>query len=422
MSLIKKRNTIAPAEGNTFFETLFEICTYLLLTGYFLFYDNRSLQLVFVCIGLAGSALLFFSKAYLSKLKLPLNTIWYLIFFVLAELSALWAHSPENAANSYFRLMIIMLVIGLGITQYIDNVIQVERIIKIFVFASLTFSVAQFLFTPISNLTNGYLGSSIGGNNTNTFGYIVTIAAIASFFFAYIKNLKSYYFFTIFSIICCFLSSSRKSLIVTFVGIFLLILFSHKKKNRFAHLLVGVTLAFLVFILMFEDEVLYNIVGERFESMFDFFLVGNTSREGSLSLRTYFIEFAKILLKEKPVLGHGFANFVTIVDSESNLSMGYSAHNNYWEILADLGVVGFIIYYWFYFFLFIKFIIKMFKEKDNEILALALTLLICQFAFEYGLITMASFYPQIVMSLIYVCSYASNSKRKFHYSPGNNVR
>lgn len=417
MSLFKKRKPVVLTEGNALVETIYEICTFLLFTGYFLFYDNRGLQLAFVCIGLGGSALICISKSYISSLKFPVGTVWYLLFFGLAELSALWAISPENAASSYFRLMIVILFISLGITQYVDTTLHAERIVKIFIFSSSAFSLVQVLFTPMDAMLNGYLGSEIGGNNTNIYGYIVAVAAIASFYFAYIKNCKSYYLHAFFLAICCFMSSSRKSLIITFVGIFCLIVFAVRKKNRFLHLFCGFLATVAVFILMFEDDVLYNIVGKRFDSMLDFILTGSSTKEGSIALRSYFVEFAKILLKEKPFLGHGFSNFLTIIASESNLTMGYTAHNNYWEILADLGIIGFIVYYWFYLYLLIKLLFKLYRDKDNSILVLALTLLVCQVCFEFGLITMTSFYPQIVMSLIYVCTYASNSQRKFHYSP-----
>ncbi len=417
MSLFKKRKPASLTEGNALVDTIYEICTFLLFTGYFLFYDNRGLQLAFVCIGLGGTLLLFLSKVRTSRMKVPINTIWYLLFFFLAELSALWAHSPEDAIISYLRLMMVLLVIGFGITLYVDTTAQAERLIKVFVFSAFVFSAVQFFFTPLSDLLNGFFGSAVGDNNTNNYGYIVSVCTIITFYFAYIKNQKSYYIFVLFFIICCFLSSSRKSLIITFVGVFLLVFFSSNKRNRFFHIFIGLLFAVTFVILMFEDEFLYNVIGNRFDSMLKFLISGYNPKETSMSLRAYFIEFAKILLTEKPLLGHGFANFLTIIASEGNLDMGYTTHNNYWEILADLGVVGFITYYWFYLFIAIKLVIKMFKEKDNTLIPLAISLIISQFAVEYGLITMASFYPQIVMSLIYVCTYASNSQRKFHYSP-----
>lgn len=417
MSFSKQRRKAIWTEGATVSENLYEICLFLLFVGYFLFYDNRGFQLISVGIGLSGTLLLFFSKFYMSRLKTPLNTIWYLLFFFLAELSAMWAHSPEDAIISYLRLMMVLLVIGFGITLYVDTTLQAERMIKIFIASAFVFSAVQFFFTPIDDLLNGFFGSAVGDNNTNNYGYIVSVCTILSFYFAYIKNQKSYYIFALFFVICCFLSSSRKSLIITFVGIFLFVVFSSNKKNRFSHLFLGLIATSIFVVLMFENKFLYNIVGNRFDSMLNFLISGYNPKETSMSLRAYFIEFAKILLKEKPILGHGFANFLTIIATEGDLAMGYTTHNNFWEILADLGIVGFITYYWFYFFLAIKLVIKTFKKRENPLFPLALALIVCQFAVEYGLITMASFYPQIVISLIYVCSFASDSQRKFHYSP-----
>lgn len=43
----------------------------------------------------------------------------------------------------------------------------------------------------------------------------------------------------------------------------------------------------------------------------------------------------------------------------------YYLHNNYWEMLADGGIIGFIIYYWIYAFI-LKKMIKFRRLSDGE--------------------------------------------------------
>ncbi len=417
MSLFKKRKPVVLTEGNALVETIYEICTFLLFTGYFLFYDNRGLQLAFVCIGLGGSALICISKAYESRLKLPLNTIWYSLFFILAEVSAFWAHSPENATSRYLRLMLVLIAVSLGISQYADTTEHCEKLLRIFMFSSVIVSVAQLVFTPVSDWTDRFFGSEVGGNNPNTFGYVVAMGAIISFYFSYIKSKKLYYIFIPVLLMCSVFSSSRKSIGAIIFGIFLIILFSKSKKHRYIHLFLLGIFAIGVLILLFADEKLYRIIGWRFEAMLEYFTKSKVNVDTSLSMREYFIGFAQFLFKEKPIYGQGFANFAILLSTESQINAETYAHNNYWEILADLGLIGFVVYYWFYAVILIKLIIHLFQNKNVMLSTLALAMLISQLILEVGVVSMASFYPQIVMSLIYVCTYASNSQRKFHYSP-----
>lgn len=417
MSLFKKRKPVVLTEGNALVETIYEICTFLLFTGYFLFYDNRGLQLTCVGIGLFGSVSICISKAYMSRLKLPLNTIWYFLFFILTEISAFWAHSPENSTSYYFRLMVLILLFGLGITQYTDTAEHCEKLLIIYLFSATIIAVVQFIFTPISEWTSGFFGSRIGGNNTNTFGYIVSTGAILAFYFGYVKNKRLFNLFIPLLFLSSVFSSSRKALASVIIGFFLLILFAINKKYRYLHILLLILFSFSVLILLFYDDNLYSIIGFRFESMFGHLISRDTSNDASLGLRDYFIEFAKILFAQSPIYGQGFANFSVLLSTESQINAETYAHNNYWEILADLGIIGFIVYYWFYAVLLVKFIKNILSGSYSTCSTLALTILISQLIVEIGHITMTSFYPQIVMSLIYVCTYASNSQRKFHYSP-----
>ena len=416
MPLVKNNRRNASIEGNTLFKRIYEICLFILIVGYFLFYETRMFQIAFVGVGLAGSLIITASKIYISRFKLPLNTIWYFIFFVLTEISAIWAYSPDNATSNYFRLMVILLFISLGITQYVDSTTDAEVLLKIFTCSALLVALIQLFSTPISEWGAGYFGSKIGGHNSNTFGFVCSMSSVISFYLGYIKNKHYHYIFVLVFVVCCLLTSSRKAFAISFVGFLLIILLARKKKHHLIHFAVAMGISFFALVLIIVDQTLYSIVGYRFESTFDFMSSGTTD-ETSLFLREYFINFAKILFFEKPIIGHGFANFSIILAAEGDVSKEVYAHNNYWEILADLGIVGFITYYWFYAFILIKLIIRFFKEKSNSLSILALAMIISQLILEFGLVSMTSFYPQILLSLIYVCSYASSSKRQYHYSP-----
>ncbi len=414
-------NRIDNPQGNTFFSRLFEIGFFVLLVGYFIFHNKRIPMIICTAFGLVCGLVFMLNKAKNHKIKIPSYTVWYFLFFVYAEFSSFWAMNPNISVRMYLVIMILMLLISLFVPQYTDTVSQAETILKIFIFSTLFISLIQLVYTPIDSWFSGFFGSAVGNNNTNHYGFLVMASAIISFYFAYSKSEKNYYWLVLVFFLFCVLSSSRKSILFALFGIICIILFSFKKRFHILHFAIIATLATLSILLIMEVEVLYNVAGVRFTSLIEHYIYGENS-DGSLSMREYFIDFAKLLFEEKPILGHGFANFAKIFSTQSDSSWSVYAHNNYWEILADLGIVGFIIYYWYYLFLLIKLVVKIIKERDNPLPILGLSLLISEIILEWGVVSMTTFQPQVVLILISICSLVSNSNRRYHYISGANQR
>lgn len=400
------------------FGLLFEFCLFITLTVYFLFYSTRAFNVAAVAIGAVGVAFIVFGKIRQGRFYIPLNTIWYFIFFLFAELSSIWAFAPSSAATSYVRLMIFILVINLGISQYIDTIEDFERLLSIFILSATIIALTELIYVPVNSWSDGGFGSNVGGNNSNTFGFIVMAAAIISFYKGYIVEKKIYFLTTALFIFTCMLSGSRKATVMCIFGILFIVFCAFKKKHHMFHLLLIMILTVVLLIATFEIDVLYESVGVRLESMFSFYTENSSaSVDNSLALRSYFIEFARQLFVEKPVLGHGFSNFAMLLGLESSINRWVYAHNNYWEILADLGIVGFIVYYWFYVFLIIKMMIKAFKGMAGRTLSLSIALIVTLMIIEWGTITMSYFYPQLIITFIFASTYIDDvsPQRQHHY-------
>ncbi len=419
MPKIKAENRIGSDKGNMFFERFFTIGFFVLIVGYYIFHDTRSLMTASVGFGLITGALLTLNNLKASKVKLPLGAFWYFLFFVYSEASSMWSIRPLFSAQYYLVVMILIILLSFFMSQYVFVVSDAENLLKVFIYSVLFISIIQLVFTPVDEITAGFLGSRIGGNNPNTFGYINMFSTIISFYFAYIKSDKKYYWLVAIFFVFSFLSSSRKAISMSLAGIMLIILFAIKRRHHLLHFAILGFAAVISLILIIEIDFLFDIVGNRFSTLINFIRFGPVEGgRGSLEMRSYFIEFAKILFHEKPIAGHGLACFSILLGTESNAGIAVYAHNNFWEILADLGILGFIIYYWFYAFLIIKSIIKIFqKNNSSTIHILVLTIVVTELILEFGVVSMTSFYPQVIMALAYLCSSASNSKRKFHYSP-----
>ena len=112
--------------------------------------------------------------------------------------------------------------------------------------------------------------------------------------------------------------------------------------------------------LMMTNEILYSVVGYRFEALLTTLLNGvdtNSTYHNSSDTRLLLIRYGIDLFKEKPIFGYGLDGYRIVTPLT-----GYYAHNNYIEIMVDLGLIGLILYYWFP----IKLLIKSIKQMKVD--------------------------------------------------------
>lgn len=405
---------IQKSEPDRLFRAPFEICWYLGMVFYHLM--TSGVHYLGVVFYLAGAAIMTAGKLYKSKINKPLLSIWYLAFIVFAELSSMWAYAPLTSALRYIKYMLLILVFCFGLVQYADTEKDIERLLDIYLYASLTFALIEFIGTPPDQWFGGYFGGFVSGENTNTFGFTMLCSSMIAFYKAYFKKKKLWYLPLMLFLFGCVLSSSRKSLVMTAFGLLFLLFFAFGRKHHFLHFFLAIAAAAVAFVFIMQNDVLYDVIGYRIQNLIDF-TNDNTSvyEHGSLQMREYYVEFAKLLFSRKPLIGHGFANFATIMDAETQFSAMY-AHNNYWELLSDLGLVGFILYYWMYFYLLIKLVVRAFRKDFSYLQLLAMAMLISEFIIEWGVISMFFPFQQTIIALIFICTESSGGQKKYYYS------
>ena len=109
---------------------------------------------------------------------------------------------------------------------------------------------------------------------------------------------------------------------------------------------------------------LYNLVGNRIESMVNSFL--NNSDDGSIIERKLMINLALEYFGDRPIFGHGIYSFAH--DFAYCFGREVYSHNNFTEILYCYGIVGFVLFYWKYLFS-IKYFKNIFLNDSNITLA-----------------------------------------------------
>jgi len=367
-------------------------------------YINYAGLLLFVGLTLAKAI---FEKKSSTYLRISLHTIWYGTFIILAVASSLWANYPASSFTAIPR-MVQVLIIGICMMKYIINRSDMERFLTLMLLSFIFMTFYILAMTPATGWFSGFLGSEVTGYNSNSIGFMSSTGVLIAFYKAYIRKERIFFPLMLVPLAMVFLTSSRKSMFMVVVGLAMIVTLYTGKKHYVLRIFVilGVAAAFIVAI--FKVPILYQLIGQRFASMSDYFVGGDKTADYSIVRREYFIQSAKNFFNEHPILGLGFNNFgITLGKNYANYSY---AHNNYWEIASDLGIVGFITYYWFYAYLFVKLLKKV--TKGSTLAILFFSYLCILLMSEYGMVT---YYTRTEQMMLILCFVSLNFERTGRY-------
>lgn len=389
---------------------LFEFTFLLNMVVMFAFYDVKNAGPVATLLMFAAACILSVEKSR-SSMVIPYISIWYFLLIIYGVLSGLWAQFFTTYTLSFATKLIIILLMSTSIAMYVDDMADLDRILSLFVAGSLIIVLLECTAVPADRWLIGSVGSYFSGNNPNDLTIWMDFATLIAFYRAYIKGKKPMYILVVIFVVFCAFSSSRKGLMAAVAGPMMIVLLSFRKKGYALRLLASLIIFALIAVLVMENETLYGVIGKRFDTMFDY--ATGTGEDGSLAVRQYFISVAKEMFRESPLIGKGMGNFAFILDSRYSMGKFYS-HNNYWQLLSELGLIGCTLYYSMYVFCLIK-LLKYYFADGRKASVLFLTAIIMMAALDTGIISYSSKFGQLVIVLIYCATYAiqSDGGRKY---------
>lgn len=399
---------------------IYEICFVLNAVTLFAFNDIKFIGTLTGILMLFASMLLWIGRRA-EKVTIPYNAVWYALFTAYSAASSLWSEYINADMASYFLRMVVIIAMITSISIYVDKPEDLERIIKLYIFSMLVIVLMEFATVPFEEWSKGSMGSHFSGSNPNGVAFLAFCAELMAFYEFYSRGKKRYIFLVALFLVFIILSSSRKALFASVAGPVLFVLLSTYKKNYFFNIVAVFTLAALVIFFIMTDENAYNAIGKRFTSMFTFWFERRHHKvDNSLYMRSYYIELAKKMFAEAPLFGKGMGNFAKIIDNVYMLEGVYS-HNNFWQILSELGIVGFLIYYSMYFVIIVRLAKGAFINKSRMNL-LFLTFMILLVVLETGLVTYNSKMPHVVIAIAYAATYVGEMDgRKYKYIENHNL-
>lgn len=319
------------------------------------------------------------------NLRLDYVSSSYAIFAFLALLSILWSQD-QGFAFSRSR-SILLIAINLF---FIANIIKDYEVHE-YAFHGVIFGMALNFLIAFGVLSIGwesmegwrFQGTTV---KSNVLANICVFSVACSLFFISNRGFiyKIYGFSAlIMSFYVVILTASKKGLGGALLIVFMYIIF---KKNAFKSVITSSIIIifglFFINMLDLQSRILSSsafdigYLSDRFiERIIAFVdtLTGNSVIDGSTSARIELVDMAINLWLERPILGYGVGGFQQI--------HGAYAHNNWVDILANHGLIGFIIYYSIY----IRYLIRFKRYNSNSdfgylFLVFLLTLIISEFA------------------------------------------
>lgn len=321
-------------------------------------------------------------------LKVEGYHLWMLVFSSYCSASAIWAIRSDAAIQKGITIFEIMICMFFIYNHYIRiNTIQplvdalrwggyVIAIYTVFFFG---IDFIKYVLTAGSRLENVYA-------NVNSIGIAVALSVVFAFYNIFFVNKKFVIsdILLIPSMMVIAATGSRKAIIVVILGVFLLVRkrFSGKNIIRNAISVMVVVFIFIIMLYYLSKLSIFSGISERLIG-----LLGLISDKGdadsSALLRQEYIHIGLEQFYKSPFLGIGIGSSGEILSRFFGRNTYF--HNNFVEMLACGGIVGFCIYYSFYW-CFGKTLLK-YKKKNLSSVTICLIIIILLLFADYGSIS-----------------------------------
>ena len=320
--------------------------------------------------------------------------IWLITFIFMSILSIIWSINNKYTYSAIMYLIFNFLIF-FDILIYCDNENKIYYIIKMYLVAMIYMCLRLILFE------DGKPGSMYFGNIIGLYFNNIALAlafGIALSLLLYFKKRKIVYILPILLFYyIIYLTGSRKGLLLPIVFFSIFYFLNNKTSIKkyivfLAIIIIGITVSRII---LKNNQTLNLRMIELFESF-----AGKEVNDYSVNERSFFRSTAMEIFFNNPIIGIGINNFAAYM-----LEIGYShvaySHCNYTEILSNLGVIGFCIYYYIYYYIVIKSIKLLTKYQKEKIeLYYSIALIFVLSIFEYGFV---SYYILEAQFQVFIC-------------------
>ena len=320
-------------------------------------------------------------------------------FVVYCFLSCIWSY---DRSVSYHRALTVLEVCVFSnfLFEYVKLKDKGDFLINILILSGTLFSFVVIIYygglLSFVNLIS--FQNRVGGDITqvNRIGQSVSFSTILCIFtiFRHPKKIL-YYFLGLMQLLVLIASQSRTALITTAFSSFLMLLFIPQRHKTTLFLSVIVSASFLYYTFSFF-ETFETSSFDRFESLL--LAIQDQGGDVSAQRRLEMIDEGFNAFLEHPVLGMGL-NTSGVITSRF-LGEAKYLHNNYIEILASLGILGFIIFFYI-FYVPVSWIVHSIKRIESK---LVVVIVFSELVMFFGCVSYYVKFHYLYLVLIYALS------------------
>lgn len=347
----------------------------------------------------------FLEKKTRIRFKPNIYEIWMLLFTFLCLMSTQWA-LYENDALSMAKNIFEMVVATIIISVCTKETFTLNDYLNIIMACGYILTTMLFLYYGIFNMCNLFVGNVRLGNdfmNVNTVGMMAAYSVLINVYYIKIGLVKWWTIFLIPAFIVILLGESKKVLIILFIGAIFLYYVRKNGKGRKIKLykVIIVICAFFVIFFLIVRLFLYNSLYLRLTKFLNELFKPGTG-DWSTQLRVHMIQIGMSYFVQHPWLGIGIDNIGRIIAKSLKYSTKISvySHNNYVELLSNLGIVGGLLYYSIYFYIFIKLSINL-RIGNNDII-IALIFILCRLIIDFASVSYSVKFTYFTGMIVYL--------------------
>jgi O-antigen ligase len=322
--------------------------------------------------------------------------LFFSLFFIWILISAAWGPLFSEAQKSIIVSIVEIAIMIICALHYTNDRKDLLRLMQIFIYATAAFAVVYYLVSPISTWGTTQMGNSIAIWR-NSAGYYMAYSAIFAFLIYMLDRRKKHLVvLSIFFIVASAGTGSRKVFFQIALALFIYLLMQKGFADKFKIGLSVVAVGAIIFFIMINIPALRNIYEGRLLAIFE----GLSSSDASTVTRALMRQYALELFTDHPIIGYGLDGFRNWISFDTQFLQTYAisatySHCNYTELLANSGIVGFLLYYLYP----VKSCITRFKDRNNSLVQLGIITVTSFVILDYAVI---SYYMRFYIFILMV--------------------
>lgn len=373
----------------------------LVMCSSFLIYNTSQLSTISValCCGLLFCVMAIRNRGRIC-VRLTIFHGMVMSFAMFCFVSSLWAANGAESRSRAITIIEILFCMTIVFWRYCDSESSRE-ILSVIMWSSVVVTIYSLYFYGGSRffaMASGIIRIGNDYANANAIGMWAAISAVLFVYFILGEGMKLKYIAIIMPILLVAFSQSRTAFIELIIGILLVVFFRYREKEHFFQGIFRIVFAILIIVavIFFVSRFqVFSGLNERIQSLVDY-SQGKSVREASVIQRELYIQAGWKQFLKTPILGVGIGN----TDQITMIVTGRSTylHNNFIELLASGGIIGFGIYYGIILYLIIKLI--PFALKKESFSDACLIVLIVHTIADYGTV---SYYTKGTYFILVLC-------------------